>query len=155
MRVLNKDFTLHQLADLGILLLLMGLVSWYLLDAYHASAHIMNLILIVPVTVLFLMLCLVAFIRQIREKKPPAIQHEAVMTVASVIGLFSAYVLTLGWLGFDVGTFLFLSLFLYLNGERRLVWVFGYALVFASVTAIFFSKMITYPMPMLIMPSVY
>jgi putative tricarboxylic transport membrane protein len=34
--------------------------------------------------------------------------------------LFVLFVLSLEWLGFDVGTFVFISAFLWLNGERRI-----------------------------------
>ena len=66
------------------------------------------------------------------------------------MGLFSAYVLTLNWLGFDVGTALFVGAFLWLQGERRLRWLVGYSLAFALVLTLFFSRMLPYPMPTLL-----
>jgi len=72
-----------------------------------------------------------------------------------VIGLFFAYVVSLKWLGFDAGTFLFVSLFLWFHGERRWPWAFGYGLCLAVVLSLFFSKMLPYPMPMLVFPSAY
>ena len=68
------------------------------------------------------------------------------------MGLFSAYVLTLGWLGFDVGTALFVGAFLWMQGERRIAWLAGYAVAFSLALTLFFSKMLPYPMPALLVP---
>ena len=76
---------------------------------------------------------------------------ESVRGVAPAILLFCGYVLGLNWLGFDVGTFLFVSLFLLTHGESRWYWAVAYALVFACCIALFFSIMLPYPMPMLLL----
>jgi hypothetical protein len=143
----------HQLADLAVLIVLADLVIWYFMDARSASGHILNLILILPVTGLTLLLCLIQFIRQFLGHATDTGKVETVKSVLPVIGLFVTYTLTLPWLGFDVGTVLFMALFLWLHGERRLPWVLGYSLSFASLVSLFFTAMLPYPMPMLIFPS--
>ncbi len=145
----------HQIADLTVLFGLLSLVLWYFWDAYNASTQVLNLILIVPVTGLLLILCLIEFISQIRnsDRETPAL--DPVSSIVPVVSLFALYVATLPWLGFDVGTFLFVSLFLWLHGERRWQWALGYGLCFASLIALFFSEMLPYPMPMLLLPTDY
>ena len=143
----------HQIADLSVLVALAGLVVWYFLDARSASTHILNLILILPFTVLTLVLCLVQFLRQLFG--PPAKEHvvEPVKSVLTVIILFIVYTLTLPWLGFDVGTCLFIGAFLWFHGEHRWLWIAGYSVSFASVASLFFAAMLPYPLPMLVFPS--
>ena len=142
-------------ADLAVLLALGGLAGWYLFDAWRASAQVYNLIFVAPVTVLLLLLCLIEFAGQLRgaAAAPEALQPAA--AAAPVIALFAAYVLSLPWLGFDAGTWLFVSAFLRLHGERRTVWALGYGLAFSLPTALFFSAMLPYPMPMLLLASEY
>ncbi|MFQ3199112.1 MAG: putative tricarboxylic transport membrane protein [Paraglaciecola sp.] len=113
-------FTHHQQADLMVLLALSALVIWYLFDAYNASSHIANLILILPVSILVLVLCIIEFISQLRGLHEPPPDLDPIVTMLPVITLFVLFVLSLEWLGFDVGTFVFISAFLWLNGERRI-----------------------------------
>jgi putative tricarboxylic transport membrane protein len=144
-----------RVADLVILLVLSGLVILYGLDAYSASSHILNLILVLPVIVIVLVLCLIQFIIEIRDAKAEAPARESAADVAPVIGLFAAYVLTLQWIGFDIGTMLFVAAFLWLQGERRWHWLIGYSISLSFGLSIFFSAMLPYPMPMLILQSAY
>lgn len=141
----------QKVGDLIVLLILAGLVVWYFLDARAASASIQNLILILPVTVIVLFLCLLQFFRSVRSQPATDATHPAsVRDVVPAVGLFVVYVLTLPWLGFDVGTAIFIGAFLWVHGERRVSWVLGYAVSFASLIALFFSSMLPYPMPMLV-----
>ena len=80
---------------------------------------------------------------------------DPVKSIVPVVSLFAGYVITLPWLGFDVGTFLFISLFLWFHGERRWQWVLGYGLCAATLMALFFSAMLPYPMPMLLLATDY
>lgn len=143
----------HRIADLSVLVALASLVVWYFLDARSASAHILNLILILPFTVLTLILCLVQFLRQLfgPTAKQPVV--EPAKSALPVIIIFITYTLTLPWLGFDVGTCLFIAAFLWFHGERRWPWIAGYSVSFASLASLFFATMLPYPMPMLVFPS--
>jgi putative tricarboxylic transport membrane protein len=140
---------------LVVLLVLAGLVILYGLDAYSASSHVLNLILVLPVIAIVLVLCLVQFVIEIRDTEAEAPARESVADVAPVIGLFAAYVLTLQWLGFDIGTLLFVAAFLWLQGERRWHRLIGYSISLRVGLALFFSAMLPYPMPMLILQSAY
>jgi putative tricarboxylic transport membrane protein len=155
MKLSGRTFTRHQQVDLLVLLALSGLVTWYLRDAYSASSHFANLILILPVSIMVLLLCALDFIIQLRglHKSPPRLEPVASMLPA--IALFVLFVLSLEWLGFDVGTCIFIGAFLWLHGERRIKWILAYSISFALLISLFFSAMLPYPMPMLILPSTY
>ena len=144
----------RSIADLCILLTLAGFSLFYLQDAWRASSHIYNLILVAPLCLIVFGLCLLEFTLSLR-RDAAAPELEPLSGALPVVGLFAAYVLTLEWLGFDVGTALFVGSFLWLHGERRLPWLLGYALAFALAAGMFFSAMLPYPMPMLILPTEY
>lgn len=167
--------------DLVVLAVLaVGIVS-YCVDAIRASTAVLNLILVLPLSIAVFALCFAAFLISLRESRvrdpgtaspealaatvpasadPPesAAAPASVRPAAApgsdmlrVIGLFTVYVLTLPWLGFDVGTSLFIAGFLWLHGERRWPWLLGYSIGFGFLTALFFSGMLPYPMPMLLL----
>jgi putative tricarboxylic transport membrane protein len=150
--------TNHQLANLAILVVLLLFTSWYLWDTWRASTHIYNLIFVLPLTVIILLLCLVTFLKELFAA-PSALdlpterqgEDDETSTLPTVL-LFVGYVLALPWLGFDVGTFLFVALFLRLAGEKKWPWALGYGLAFAFCSALFFSYMLPYPMPLLLLP---
>ncbi len=145
----------NRVADLVVLLVLASLVVLYGIDAYQASSEILNLILVLPLIAIVLVLCLVQFIIELRDRKSDIPARESVADVAPVIGLFALYVLTLQWLGFDIGTMLFVAAFLWLQGERRWRWLIGYSMSLGFGLALFFSAMLPYPMPMLLLQSAY
>ena len=143
-------------ADLAVLAGLVAFVLWYLSDAWSASTRVENLILILPIAGLAVLLCLLDLIAQLRQGVTEDHEsREPVVEILPVMGLFAAYVLTLEWLGFDVGSILFVAAFLWLQGERRKVWLLGYSLCFGFLVAMFFSYMLPYPMPMLLLPTDY
>ena len=144
-----------KLPDLLVLLVLAGLVVIYGVDSVRASTHILNLVLVLPATVIVLILCAFQFVVEFRRGHEDVEPRDAVKPVLPVMALFAAYVISLEWLGFDVGTFVFLLAFLWLHGERRWPWLVGYSFSFALSMALFFSKMLPYPMPMLVLDSVY
>jgi hypothetical protein len=104
-----------------------------------------------------LTLCLVEFLGQLFWRRQPVETSplESARSVAPIASLFAVYVLTLEWLGFDVGTALFLSASMWIHGERRWHWNVGYAISFAVITSLLFSRLLPYPMPMLVLPSSY
>ena len=153
-RSANKTLN-YRIPDLIVLLVLAGLVILYGLDAYRASSDVLNLILVLPLIAVVLALCLAQFVIELRDVKAETPARESVADVVPVIALFATYVLTLQWLGFDIGTMLFVAAFLWLQGERRWRWLIGYSMSLSFGLALFFSTMLPYPMPMLILPSAY
>ena len=148
-------FNKSKAADFVVLLVLASLVTAYGIDSYSASTEVLNLILVLPLTIIVLVLCLIQFVVELRDSTstPPA--RESIADVGPVIGLFAAYVLSLNWLGFDVGTALFVAAFLWFHGERRLPWLLGYSIALGFALALFFSAMLPYPMPMLVLSTAY
>jgi putative tricarboxylic transport membrane protein len=144
------------LADLLMIVGLSGFTIWYLLDAWSASSKIENLMLIVPIVILTLVMCSIELVKQLRQGVTQ--EHhdrEPTKSVAPIIGLFSIYVISLEWVGFDLATVFFVAAFLWLQGERRLFWVIGYSLCFGILVTLFFSYMLPYPMPMSLFPTDY
>ena len=155
--------------DLVLLATLAVFVTVYCVDAIRASTDILNLILVLPLAVALVALCLVQGAITLRERRgigspgplaeadrKPAVEPAAAdapppAAVLPIVGIFTAYVLTLPWLGFDVGSCLFLAAFLWMNGERRWIRLAVYSIGFGLLIAAFFSRMLTYPMPMLLL----
>ncbi len=145
--ILSKE----KIANSIVILCLATFVLWYIIDSHNASSSLENMILILPIASITLCLCVYAFFTQKEDKE----KKDDVLTVIPVMILFTLYVLSLEYLGFDLGTILFLGIFLYLHGEKKLPWVIGYSLVYGFVIAYFFSEMLPYPMPMTFLPTDY
>jgi hypothetical protein len=155
MRVSSRNFSTHQLADLGVLLALAGLILAYLLHVLSLSVHILNTILVLPISILALGLCGYELLRQLTSEIGETKELESVRSVLPVMLLFSLYVLVLPWLGFDLGTALFVTVCLRVHGEKRWHWAIAYGFVFGFLLAIIFSSLLPYPMPMSILASEY
>ncbi|WP_104400624.1 tripartite tricarboxylate transporter TctB family protein [Vibrio penaeicida] len=148
-------------ADFVVVIVLALFVCWYTWDAYQASSTVENLILIVPIASIALVLCALEFARQRvvktveKEQNTKPINNDDLKSVLPIIGLFSAYVLSLETLGFDIATTLFVGVFLWIQKDRRLVWVVGYSVAFGLLMSTFFAQMLPYPMPMTLLPTDY
>jgi len=142
--------------DVGHLCMLIGLVGftlWYLSDAIRVSFTVPNLLLILPVAVAILMLALAELVMSWRGGKLfEAVDDEPVREILPIILLFAVYVLSLPWLGFDLGTILFVAIFLRMKKETNWYWVIGYSVGFGLAIALFFALMLPYPMPMTFLP---
>lgn len=172
------------IADVAVLVLLALFVIVYALDSVRASTDVLNLILVLPVSVIVLVLCAAQFVlsivairrasraRSAHEESETAGVHEhendlpirdsprresprrdsanetGAGDVARVVGLFALYVLTLPWLGFDIGTAIFIAIFIWLQGERRWPWLLGYSIAFAFALSFTFSRLLPYDMPL-------
>jgi len=148
-------FSKDRIANSIVILCLATFVLWYAYDAHNASSSLENMILILPVAAVTLCLCVYDFFTSKEDTAEEKKKKESFTTVMPVMILFTLYVLTLEYLGFDIGTVLFLALFLFLHGETRWTWILGYSLVFGFIIAYFFSLMLPYPMPMMVFPTDY
>lgn len=144
-----------RFADLAVLFVLAGLVTIYGVDSVRSSTQILNLIFVLPVTGIVLLLCIVRFVFELRDRKNETPKRDSVVEIAPVMALFAAYVISLNWLGFDVGTSLFVAAFLWLRGERRWSWLIGYSIALGFGLTLFFSAMLPYPMPMLVLATAH
>lgn len=157
MKAFSKRFSIHQQADLAVLVLLATFIAIYSYHVWSLSSELLNVVLVVPVSLLALLLCGFEFIRQLKVADPdaPSDEVESVRSVIPVMILFSLYVIAIPWLGFDVGSAIFVAVFLWVHGEKRWYWALSYGLVLGFVVAIIFSNLLPYPMPMLILPTAY
>jgi len=149
------QLSLEKRIDLGVLVAISLFIGWYLYDAYKALASTENLILIAPVALLTLGLCCAEFVRNLRDKSKEKIPNESIRDVFPVMVIFTGYILSLEFLGFDVGTILFVAIFLRLHGEMRWQWIVIYSVLFGILVPLFFSQMLPYPMPMSFLPTDY
>ncbi|WP_417883368.1 tripartite tricarboxylate transporter TctB family protein [Vibrio rumoiensis] len=144
-----------KITDVLVVIGLAGFVILYSLSAWKASNTPENMILILPVSAIALILCAIELIQQVLGKSQSVERGQPVKEVAPIMGLFTAYVLSLEWIGFDVATVLFVASFLLVQGERRWVWIVGYSICFGLVMSVFFAQMLPYPMPMSLLPTDY
>ncbi len=145
----------EKIANSIVILCLATFVLWYAFDAHQASNSLENMILILPVCAITLCLCIYDFFTSREDTCEEKKKKENFSTVMPVMILFSLYVLSLEYLGFDLGTVLFISLFLFFHGEKKWTWIIGYSIVFGFLIAYFFSLMLPYPMPMMVLPTDY
>ncbi|QEW07357.1 tripartite tricarboxylate transporter TctB family protein [Nitrincola iocasae] len=142
--------------DVGQLCMLLGLAGftlWYLSDAIRVSFTTPNLLLILPVAVAVLILCVAELVISLwRGDLFEPVDDDPIKEILPIIVLFAVYVLTLPWLGFDLGSILFVAIFLRMKNERNWFWVLGYSISFGLAIALFFALMLPYPMPMTFLP---
>lgn len=144
----------EKIANSIVILCLATFVLWYAFDTHNASSSLENIILILPIAAITLCLCIYEFFTQ-KDMQEKEETKESISSVVPVMILFTLYVLSLEYLGFDIGTILFLGLFLFFHGEKRFAWILGYSLVYGFIIAYFFSQMLPYPMPMILLPTDY
>ncbi|WP_340116717.1 tripartite tricarboxylate transporter TctB family protein [Pelagibius sp. 7325] len=144
---------------LALLLLICGVVVTYLLDARATSLKINNLLLVEPAAIIALILAAFVLPQCFRRKSedgdaaadsPPENWHN-LAKVAALAAAFGAFALSLEVAGFDVATFLFVALGLYICGERKL-WVIAlFSAVFTLVIVYGYQMLVPYPFPLRIL----
>jgi len=156
-----------QRVDWGHLLLLLficAVVVAYLLDARAVSLRFGNLALIQPAAILALILAAMVlpqcFRRPAGSETPEGAEPQVeapketwrdLGKVAALAAAFGAFALSLETAGFDVATFIFVALGLYICGERR-SWVIGlYSAVFTVVIVYGYQLLVPYPFPLLVL----
>lgn len=148
---------------LALILFFATVTVAYLADAWGASASFRNLVLVLPASVLSLVLCAIVAIAAFRgdrttapeatsgdeaDAKAPLLDR---LKPALLMALFALYIATLPWLGFDVGSAVFVAAALLLDGERRLWLIAPVAIGFALVATLLFRWLLPYPMPLMIL----
>lgn len=149
---------------LSLVLLFAGVTIAYLADSWAASGSLRNLVLLVPVSAVSLLLCALVVIEIIRNSEramEPAAQEEGAEPLpgsiidrykpALLMALFALYVMTLPWLGFDVGSAVFVAAALVMDGERRLWLIAPVSIGFALGATLLFRWLLPYPMPTLVL----
>jgi len=149
------SLSLNKRVNLGVLLAISLFVIWYFYDANRALSSVENLLLIGPISVVTLGLCFAELIRYLREEEVEDKSKESIKDVFPAMLIFTGYILSLEFLGFDIGTTLFIAIFLKVHGETKWKLLIIYSILFGFLVPYFFSQMLPYPMPMSILPTDY
>jgi putative tricarboxylic transport membrane protein len=152
--------------------LLLAFIVWYLWTAAAASLTFSNLILIAPVGAvaagLLLYIASVEIFGRMPATSASAVQADStastphgrfrsgsLATIAALMGLFGAFVVTIPYIGFDVATFLFVGATLWLLGERNIVVLLSLALGIAVALSLAALTLLTFPMPLAVARAVW
>lgn len=134
-----------------------GLCVWYLADAARASPSVENLLLIGPAATLVILIGAGIIWAEFRKglARPAAVktltgQDRAGLRTAAFMALMVAYVIGLALIAFDVATVLFAAASLYALGERRILFLGGFAVTFTVLVMGALSLLIPSGVPMLL-----
>ena len=142
----------------GHLLLLLGIaavVIAYLLSARARSLNIQNLLLVQPAAIIALLLVLAIVPQCFRRDAAAAVDEGPVVRRAKLIELlkvgamaagFGAFAFSLERIGFDIASYFFLAVGLYICGERRWWVLLVYPALFTAVLIWGFRMLIPYPL---------
>ena len=136
----------------------------YLRDTLTTSTHVNNILFVLPASLVALSLCLAILPQIVRrvdaEQKPveksrldakpgeEATQQgwKELGWIALLIVCFGSYVYLLDRIGFDIASWIFITLGLFICGERRVLALAIYPPIAASLIVIGFQALIPYPM---------
>ena len=138
----------------ALLLLFIGFCLWYLNDAYGASSNVANLLLIGPasaVAVIAALGLLVAEARHLRIRRQdpepdPRSLRDRFGPLAAMTALV-AYAFAMPLLGFDVATFAFIAVGMWIQGERRPLVLIGFPAVVTVAVIYAMQNVLFTPMP--------
>jgi len=125
-------------------------------DVYRASSSVENILMIFPIGIITIILFVIAvsvLVRKITKHnltKDGAVQVFGRKELKIVISMtiYFLYSIAIIYIGFDIGTFLFIVAMLLLQGERSILKLILFPFIFSVLVSFFFSLMIPYPMPM-------
>jgi hypothetical protein len=141
---------------LALLAVIAATVIYYLIDARSVSLRINNLLLVQPGSIIALILVLVVLPQCFKRVSPDAPEAEAtdvieLVKVGALTAAFGALVFNLERVGFDVGTFLFMVVGLFLCGERRWWVILPYSAIFTVGLIYGYGYLIPFPFPLSIL----
>ncbi len=137
---------------------LVGFCVWYFFDAYTVSDTLENLLLIEPAVVAAVILYFVILRDVIRVVPDPAalaaprppLSPLVRLRIFGGMALLIAYVASMGVIGFDLATVLYVAATLALLGERRPTVLVALPLIFGGLVVYAFRQMVTVPVPTLL-----
>lgn len=142
---------------LALLIVICTVVVAYWLDARATSLKMGNLLLVQPAAIVALVLAAMVLPQVFRRREPrgqadgEGRKVEApgeLLKVALLAGAFGAMVFSLETVGFDVATFLFTAVGLWICGERRL-WLIGlFSAIFTAAIIYGYQMLVPYPFPL-------
>jgi hypothetical protein len=139
--------------------LVAGACVWYLADARATSTNVQNLLLVQPATILALILYVLILpqcVRRVADTPdqaalPGAARWTDLGRVAALAAAFGFFTFSLDRLGFDAGTWIFVTVGLFICGERR-AWVLAvFPPVFTAAVVVGYQQLLPYPIRTLIL----
>jgi hypothetical protein len=138
---------------LALLAVIAGVVLFYWFDARSVSLRANNLLLVQPGSIIALGLVLLVLPQcfpRVRADAPQAQPTDLneLGKVAALAAAFGALTISLETVGFDVATFLFMIVALYLCGERRWYVVLPFSAIFTLALIYGYGYLIPFPFPL-------
>jgi hypothetical protein len=135
---------------LALLAVIGGVVIAYLLDARATSLRANNLLLVQPASILALILAALVVPQCFRRVAPDAPDAPTetlgdLGKVAALAAAFGAFAISLEIVGFDVATFAFMVIGLYICGERRWWLNLAFSIVFTVLLIYGYGAIIPFP----------
>ncbi|APX91553.1 hypothetical protein BWR19_00500 [Halomonas sp. 1513] len=168
MRIGNNHYTVDW-GHLLVVTVIAVICAAYLRDTLATSTHVNNILFVLPAVIIALMLCFAILPQIVRRADPdkgtsnkqtrldvkPGEQATTqswseLGWIALLIVCFGAYVYLLDRIGFDVASWLFITLGLFICGERRLLSLVIYPPIATTLIVVGFNALIPYPMYTLI-----
>lgn len=138
---------------LALLAVIAGVVLYYLFDARSVSLRANNLLLVQPGAIIAMILVALVVpqcFRRVDADAPEArpTDFSDLGRVAALAAAFGAFVFSLERLGFDVATFLFMVVALFLCGERRWWVILPFSAIFTVGLIYGYGYLIPFPFPL-------
>lgn len=133
-----------------------GWVAWYCWDAWHANAAIENLILILPVSVVGVVLyffVVAGCFQRVRQKEEQStLPHKLLapgtaFKIAGSMVMLAALVLAGPLIGFDIASFVYMLAMMAFLGERRIIVLLLFPLLFSVAVIYCFGTLLATPLP--------
>lgn len=141
-----------QWGHLALLTLIAGVVIAYLLDARRVSLRTNNLLMIQPMALIAL--GLVATVVPQCFRRATKARGESLSDLARIAMLaaaFGAFTLSMERVGFDLATFGFMLVALFVCGERRWWVLLGFSAVFTLLLVLGYGALIPFPFPLAVL----
>lgn len=144
-----------------VIVMIAVICAAYLYDTLDTSTRINNILFVLPASIIALLLC-IAILPQIitRIAEPDETLPETVAEdedtpketwrelgwIALLVVAFGVFVFSVERIGFDIASWLFITLGLFVCGERRIVALVLYPPVAAALIVVGFKALIPFPM---------
>ncbi len=155
MRLSGRRYRIDWL-HLAFVLTLGAAMVAYLVDARSVSLRTNNLLMLQPAVVVGLVLGLVVLPQCFRRIEGPAPALSAgarrdLARVGAVAGAFVGFVLTMERVGFDVASWAFVAVALFVCGERNPLLLVLFPAAFAAAVVAAFRWILPFPFPTTVM----
>lgn len=148
---------------LGVIAMMALICTAYLGDTLATSLRINNLLFVLPASIVALTLCLIILPQTVRREalstSDPALRSKAGTSeswhelgwIALLIVGFGTYVFLMERIGFDLASWLFITLGIYVCGERHPFALLLFPLLATAMIVLGFQALIPYPMHTLLL----